>query len=82
VTYSVVQNDQFPSSNFHLLVWQMNANLALKRMDRNSGIHVMLIHLRVGLHKDENDMEVGVFGECLRTAPGVSLPRILISELL
>ena len=40
------------------------------------------IHLRVGLHKDENDMEVGVFGECLRTAPGVSLPRILISKLL
>jgi hypothetical protein len=59
----------------------MDANLTLQRMDRDSGIGMVLLHLRVGLHENQDNPEVWILGERLGTTPGFSLPRVLTPEL-
>jgi hypothetical protein len=58
----------------------MNANLALQRMDRNSGVGMMLVHLCVPLHEDQNDPEVWILGKRFRAAPRLTLPGVLLPK--
>lgn len=77
----MVECHQFTGGKFDLLIGQMDANLTLQRMDRDSGIGMVLLHLRVGLHENQDNPEVWILGERLGTTSGFSLPRVLTPEL-
>jgi hypothetical protein len=77
VVYAVVECDQFPGRKVDLLIREMNANLALQRMDRNSGVGMMPLHLCVPLHEDQNDPEVWILGKRFRALPRPRPPRVL-----
>src|SRR5208283_5791144 len=63
VMYAMVEGHQFSGGKFDLLTWQMNTNLTLQRMDRDSGIGMVLLHLRVGPHENQDNPEVWILGE-------------------
>ena len=71
---AMVECYQLPDGQLDLLIWEMNADPTLERMDRNSGIGMVLFHLCVRLHEHQHDAEIRVLSERLRTAPGFALP--------
>src|SRR5215472_11863333 len=79
---SVFQGQQITGTNLDALIRQIDADAALKQLNRYPAIYVMLIHPSVGLHENQNNMKIRVFGECFRATAGRSLPRILASQSL
>jgi hypothetical protein len=80
VVYPVVQRHQFSGGKINFLIRQMDAEACLQRMDRDPGIGMMLLHLCVRLHEDQDDPEVRVLREGLRTAPRLALPRVFLPK--
>src|SRR4029079_6954240 len=77
---SVFQRQQIASTDLNLLIGQTYSSSALKQLNRHPAIYMMLIHFRAGLHKDKDDMKIGILRECPGTAARASLPRLLVSQ--
>src|SRR5436190_19690892 len=78
---SVFQGQQVTGMNLDVFVWQMHSQSALKQLNRGSAIDMVLSHFRVWPHQNEDDVQIGVFGQCLRTPATIPPPRLPASKL-
>jgi hypothetical protein len=58
------------------------ANLSKQVMNRDSALGLVLVHVRPGFHQHQNDSEVRILRQRLRTPSTLALPRFLVAELL
>ena len=63
--HAVIEGEQVPSGEIHHPGRQMEPDMAVKRLYRDSACRRMLMHARIRLHSDEQDAEIRVLYECL-----------------
>ena len=71
---ALIQNEQFPGREIHHPLGQMEPDMAVKRVHRDSASRRMLIHARIRLHGDQHNAEIRVLYERLRTSSRGVLP--------
>jgi len=82
VYHATVQDQQLSDCQVDLLIWQMDTNLSQQGMNGDPTFGLVLIHLCVGLHQDQNNAEIWILRERLRAPSCFALPRVLLAELL
>jgi hypothetical protein len=60
----------------------MDTNLSQQVMNGDPTFGSVLVHLRLGLHQNQNDSEVWILRKRLGTPPCLALPRVFPAELL
>ena len=58
----------FPGQIHHLLR-QVDSDVAVERVHRDSAGRRVLVHARIRLHSDQHNAEIRMLYKCLRTSP-------------
>jgi hypothetical protein len=58
----------------------MDTHLSQQLMNGDPTVGSVLIHLRIGLHQNQNDSEIWILRERLGTPSRLALPRVFLTE--
>jgi len=66
---ALIQSEQVPRREIHYPLGQVNPDMAVERVHRDSACRCVLMHARVRLHRDQHNAEIRVLYKRLRTSP-------------
>ena len=80
MSYPIFQGEEFAASDFDLLIRQLDTHPAVKQVNRNPRVNVVLAHLAVCLHEDQHNVKIRILDERFRAATAVAVPPVQVSE--